>query len=214
HVRLRTMWALHRHDLLQIDAVPTYTRILEETAYSARMARYYAAMGLARTFGPETPERALDALRDFLRDTTGRIYAGTDAAATKAGAEARQGNGKVKAKLTIDSRFLAADALAHVGPRLQDRPDVLAALTALADGPATEPRVRQAARRALQKAGAARGHDPGTTRPAPGGSPAGRCFSRWPGTELPRAGVAWANGRRPPPGRGGGPARAGGRARA
>src|SRR5207248_1220149 len=133
-------------------ALPTYTRIVEEKAYEVRMVRYYAAMGLARTFGPETPERALDVLLEFLRDTTGRIYTGSEAAATKVGAESRQGNGQVKAKLTTDSRFLAADALAFVGGRLQDRPDVLTALTALADGPATEPRVRQAARRALQKA--------------------------------------------------------------
>src|SRR5262249_42336006 len=79
-------------------------------------------------------------------------------------------------KLTIDSRFLAADALAHVGTKLQSRPDVLAQLTDLADGPAIEPRVRQAARRALVQANATKERETactaGTTPlPRPTGSP-------------------------------------------
>jgi HEAT repeat protein len=146
------MWVLKRHDPRRIDAIPTYTRLLEERTYETRIIRYYAAMGLAQAFGAETPDRALDVLLEYLRDKNCRIYGGTATTATQVGSEARKTNDRLKESLTIDSRFLAADALALVGPRLQERSDILAQLNDLAEGSSTEARVRQAARQALARA--------------------------------------------------------------
>jgi HEAT repeat protein len=154
-VRQRTVWALfHIQDPEKANIVGPLTRVLGETGDESTMVRYDAARCLALRMGPRAPAKAVDVLLDMLRDQRLRVYIGTDAKVS-GGGEGQSGDSRTAANLGFDARFLAAQALAHIGNPRANRKEVIDALNEYinflrdAEQKATDARSREEVARAL-----------------------------------------------------------------
>jgi hypothetical protein len=107
------------------------------------MLRYDCAYILGVFQEAATPEKALDVLQEFLKDTEIKIYAG-GSSGLQGGGEGNKGSGAgFQERGAGDGRIMAVDALTRVGvERLARRPDIVAQLRALHSDPRTLPNLK------------------------------------------------------------------------
>ena len=145
-VRHRAVWALFLvQDPEKAGLVGPLTAVLHERDPEIQVVRYDAARCLALRLGPRTPDKAIDVLLEMLNDDRLRIYNRTDAQVS-GGGEGQTGDSRVAANLGGDARFLAAQALARIGPKA-NRPAIIAALKDAQQSP--DKRCRDEAAKAL-----------------------------------------------------------------
>ena len=130
-----------------VGAVEALTGCLKDTRVAVR---YEAARSLARGLGPETSTAAINVLEDMLKDTSVRVYDGTNAE-VKGGTESSSGQSQTRRNLGGDGRFMAAQALGFIGPKA-NRPSIIEALKSLKQSP--DKRCQEEADKALKALGA------------------------------------------------------------
>jgi HEAT repeat protein len=127
-VRQRCVWALFNlGDLRAAGVVEPLSALLDETEDEQVLVRYDAARCLALRLEGKAPPKAVDVLLSMLNDKRLRIYEGSGADVTGSSVEGAKGGATVAQNLGGDARFLAAEALARIGPKAK-RPDVVKAL--------------------------------------------------------------------------------------
>lgn len=146
-VRIKAMVALATLDLEKVQAVPVMEAVLAETNPPALLVRYNAALLLGLNLGERAPEKVLDVLLEILKDKSTQAYTGSEARLTSASAEAKGGQTKIKENLTGDGRWMAAQALGHIGAKA-NRPEIVRLLEEAAQAP--DAKVREEAKKALK----------------------------------------------------------------
>ncbi len=128
-LRERVLWSV-RHYLVKsrdrASALKTLTAVVSERPDKEnKMLRYDSAYLLAMFAAAKAPEKALDVLLEFLKDSSIKIYVGGG-------------------KLRGDGRAMAVDALSSIGPeRVARRPQLVAQLRALNADQNTLPNLRE-----------------------------------------------------------------------
>jgi HEAT repeat protein len=143
-VRHRAVWAFLNADMKSMPGViEAVTGCLKDPN---KALSYDAARGLARALGADSPPAVIDVLERMLNDTSVKVYYQTNAE-VKGGSESSGGQSNVRANIGGDGRFMAAQALAFIGPKA-NRPSIIKDLKALAQSP--EKRCREEADKALK----------------------------------------------------------------
>jgi HEAT repeat protein len=146
-VRQRTVWALFLvQEPERVGVAEALTNVLRETSSESALVRYDAARCLATRMGSRAPDKAVDVLLEMLNDRQIRIYHRTDAQVS-GGGEGQTGGSRLAANLGGDARYLAAQALAHIGAPKANRPAILDALRDAQKS--TDPLCREEAGKAL-----------------------------------------------------------------
>jgi HEAT repeat protein len=138
---------------LSKEATAVLSNILDEQSDAGLMVRYEAARVLAEQLRDQAPAKAVDWLLHFLRNDQINLYFGTRAEVSGGGTEASTGSPMLKANVGGDARFIAADALGKLGKKAAERKDVIEELKKAASE-AKDPRLREEAKKALDKLGA------------------------------------------------------------
>ena len=139
-IRQRCVWALFsctdidRHD----DLKKALTGILDETSDPSLMVRYDAARYLASTLKEKAPERTADVLVHMMGNNGLKVFSGTGTAVDGIGDEAKRGGARVTTRSGGDARYMAAEALAWIAPKLKGNDKAMKALEAAAKDPDAE----------------------------------------------------------------------------
>jgi HEAT repeat protein len=153
-VRLKCVYALFTMDspeLIETGARKRLEKVLNESNFNMADVRFNAARKLAHAFRDEAPEKAVDVLLEALKDTSLKVYKGTDAEVEGAGTEAGAGRANVKQNLGGDGRYMAAQALGWMGKKASKRDDVVKALRKAAKD--SDTKLRKTAKEAMQDLG-------------------------------------------------------------
>ena len=154
--REKILWALRIHypNLGDLKVLPTLLKILAEPKTGDNyMLRYDCAYVLGVSDGPSIAKEAMDVLLEFLKDERILIY---DTTAVKSGGvgEAGIGVGKREDLGKGDGRVMAIQALEVVGAeRVIGRPDIVAQLRVIANDKKAFPKLRDDAKKLLDKIG-------------------------------------------------------------
>ena len=145
-VRQRAIWAFLNAD---VESLPGAKEALLDCLKDSRpVIRYDAARSLAQALRQRAPKAVLDTLEEMLNDTKLKIYCKTKVNVTSVGGEnaAPGKQGKVQEDISGDGRYMAAQALAYIGPAAK-RPGILRALNELKIS--RDERLREESRKAL-----------------------------------------------------------------
>jgi HEAT repeat protein len=127
-VRQRAVFALINLDDLarpeRADVVKDLVAVLAESDPNTRLVRYEAAIILAVNLRERSPDVVLDVLHANLTDPHIKVYVGTTAAVSGAGAE-KTGTAGVTEVSEGDPRWMPVVALGAVGPRVAQREDIM-----------------------------------------------------------------------------------------
>ena len=124
------MWALFscnelgRHD----DLKKALTGVLEETSDAGLMVRYDAARYLAFSLKEKAPDRTTDVLIHMLGNNMLKVFYGSGTTVDGIGDEAKKGGARVTTRSGGDARYMAADALTWMAPKLKGNDKVKKAL--------------------------------------------------------------------------------------
>ena len=143
-VRHRSVWVFLTADFERLSGARE--ALLGCLKDANRPLRYDAARALAQGLRADAPKAVIDTLEAMLNDTTIQIYRQTNANVT-GGRESGGGKSTVKPDIGGDARYMAAQALAYIGPPA-NRPSILKTLKALAN--AKDERTREHSRKALE----------------------------------------------------------------
>jgi HEAT repeat protein len=150
-IRQRCVWALF--DCRELDRYDDLKKavvgILDETSDAGLLVRYDAARYLARTYKDKAPERVTEVLLHMLGNTMLKVFYGSGTTVDGIGDEAKRGGARVTTRTGGDGRYMAADALAWIGPKLKGNDKVAKALEAAAKEK-DAPELNKAASRALE----------------------------------------------------------------
>ena len=98
----------------------------------------------------QVPEKVMDTLLAFLKDSDIKLYAGTKGGTVGVG-EGKDGGGSAKERGDKDGRVMAVDALSQIGrDRGAARGDIVAQMRSLRDDNGTDPALRQRIRDVLK----------------------------------------------------------------
>ena len=142
-VRHRAVWAFLNADIQRLPGV--VDALLACLKDSNKSLAYDAARGLAKALKQDAPKAVIDTLETMLDDPSIKIYYKTNAD-VKGGSESSGGQSNVSAVIGGDGRFMAAQALASIGPAA-NRPGILKMLKELKNSP--DKRVREECAKAL-----------------------------------------------------------------
>jgi HEAT repeat protein len=133
-IRQRCVWALFSfHELdRQPDLKKALVGILDETSDPGQLVRYDAARYLAHEFREKSPDRVTDVLLDMLGNKELKVFYGSGATVEGIGDEGKRGGARVTARTGGDGRYMAADALGWLGPKVRGNDKVTKALAAAA----------------------------------------------------------------------------------
>ena len=133
-IRQRCVWALFSfHELdRQPDLKKALVGILDETSEPGQLVRYDAARYLAHEFREKSPDRVTDVLLDMLGNKELKVFYGSGATVEGIGDEGKRGGARVTARTGGDGRYMAADALGWLGPKVRGNDKVTKALAAAA----------------------------------------------------------------------------------
>ena len=157
-VRERTLWPV-RVQLMcaaqEKDREPVYKALLailtEPPQPPIKMLRYDCAYLMSMFQGAKVPNKAMDVLFEFLKDTEIKIYAG----GTGSGGTVSEGGGAkagFNEKGVGDGRVMAVDALLQIGAeRVKTRPDIVQQLRALDSNPNTAANLRKSLKELMPK---------------------------------------------------------------
>lgn len=153
-LRVRIAWlfnSLVTHAPSMEAAFPVFTKVCAEPgAKENGSARYHCAYLLGMLQKDQAPDPALDVLSEWLQDNTGRFYLNKKSSVGAAGQEAT-GTATVQEVLQGDSRQMAVQALAQIGPaRVRTRGDIVRQLGLLAGDSKLNPQLRTEVRALLQ----------------------------------------------------------------
>jgi HEAT repeat protein len=123
-------------------AVETLTACLQDPYF---VIGYDAARSLARGLGPDAPPETIDVLERMLKDSRVKVYDRTSAE-VRGGTESSGGQSNVRESTAGDGRFMAADALALIGPKAK-RDGIISTLEQMTKS--TDERIRKSANKAL-----------------------------------------------------------------
>ena len=129
-IRQRCVWAIFscndidRHD----DLKKALIKVLDETSDPSLMVRYDAARYLAFSLKEKAPDRTADVLLHMLGNNGLKVFAGTGTAVDGIGDESKRGSARVTTRSGGDARYMAAEALASIAPKLKGNDKALKAL--------------------------------------------------------------------------------------
>jgi HEAT repeat protein len=147
-VRHRCVWALFDvRDVERHGIVAPLAKVLEETEPTTVFVRYDAARLLAFRLRERAPDKVVDTLLDMLKNRDLIVFRGTDAKVVGAGSEASAGQSAVRENQGGDGRYMAAEAIQHLGAKAKSRKDVMDALKAATTD--SDKMLRDAAQKAL-----------------------------------------------------------------
>jgi HEAT repeat protein len=154
--RERALWVLrvflnnNKNEDEKKQVYESLTRVVAEPLArdkNNKMLRYDAAYLLGFFQGENVPEKALDVLAEYLKDTGTKIYIGVDVKGPKGTGEGGTGGGTGGAKESGigDGRQLAVECLQAVTAAVvAKRPDIVAQLRVLNKDPKTQPNLQKA----------------------------------------------------------------------
>jgi HEAT repeat protein len=151
--RQQLVWALRDvQDPKRFGLDQALGRVLEETEDRAVMVRYTAARVLAWNMRDQAPPRTPDVLLQMLRDTRIKIYHGSGAHVQVGDERGMGGMSGIQENVSGDARFMAAEALGHLGRLASGRPDVMQGLREASND--KDPELKNKATEALRRLGA------------------------------------------------------------
>jgi HEAT repeat protein len=148
-MRHRAVWCFFTvRELKEVGAEKVLAAVLEEKGDPA-VVRYDAARVLAFHLGENAPAKGAEVLLDMLNNKKLFVYEGTRTNVSSGGTEQPGGMSNVAENLGADGRFMAAQALGWM-KKTANRPDVKAALQAVADEAAKDERLKRLREEALK----------------------------------------------------------------
>jgi HEAT repeat protein len=154
-VRQKCVWSLFGmakvEDVKGNGVDKVLAKVLDEKSEEMTLVRYDAARKLANVLRDEAPDKTADVLLHMLKNNNLKVYNRTDAKVEGAGNEATAGKANVQANTGGDARYMAAEALAWLGDKAKQRPDVVEALRKAAKD--DDPMLRKAAAATLDSLG-------------------------------------------------------------
>jgi HEAT repeat protein len=151
-VRHRCVWAIFGvRDLEKARLDGVLSDMLKETDRPGLVVRYDAARVLAFCLKERAPDLAADVLLHMLRNKDLLIYRGSGATVEGTPGEDTRGETKVRMEARGDARWMAAEALPHLGDKVRKRDDIIRALRAATTD--KDAKLREEATKALRDLG-------------------------------------------------------------
>lgn len=153
-VRERALWPVRLYLKNSGEREPVYAALAsildEQRTQELKMLHYDCAYLLGMFQQKQVPDKVLDTLLAFLKDSDIKLYAGTKGGGGAVG-EGKDGGASAKEKGEKDGRVMAVDALSQIGrDRGSARGDIVAQMRALRDDNGIDPALRQRIRDVLK----------------------------------------------------------------